>query len=71
MPTYRVQPILPSLVLIQDNAMVSIEFIHYMKMKIRGSNGCIALKLDINKADDHMDWDYLTSLMGKMGFNDQ
>lgn len=56
---------------IHDNAMVAIEFIHCIKTKIRGSNGCVALKLDINKAYNRIDWDYLTSVMGKMGFNDQ
>jgi hypothetical protein len=34
---------------ILDNAMVTIEVIHYMKIKTRGTNGCVALKLDISK----------------------
>jgi len=39
---------------ILDNAMVAIEVGHYMKMT-RGTNGCVALKLDISKAYDMMD----------------
>jgi len=35
---------------ILDNEMVAIEVIHYMKTKTSGSNGSVALKLDISKA---------------------
>lgn len=51
---------------ILDNVMVAIEVIHYMKIKTRGTNGCVALKLDISKAYDMMD---LKEVMLKMGFN--
>jgi len=56
---------------ILDNAMVAIEVIHYMKTKMRGTNGCVALKLDISKAYDMMDLDYLKEVMRKMGFNNK
>jgi hypothetical protein len=49
---------------ILDNAMVTIEVIHYMKIKTRGTNGCVALKLDISKAYDMMD---LKEVMLKVG----
>jgi hypothetical protein len=39
---------------ILDNAMVAIEVVHYMKTKTTGKAGCVALKLDINKAYDRM-----------------
>ncbi|XP_039687081.1 uncharacterized protein [Medicago truncatula] len=54
---------------ILDNAMVAIEVIHFMKTKTRSDDRYIALKLDINKAYDRMDWDYLCAVMVKMGFN--
>jgi len=44
---------------ILDNAMVAIEVVHFMKTKTRGNDRCVALKLDISKAYDHMDWDYM------------
>jgi len=51
--------------------MVAIEVVHYMKTKMRATNGCVVLKLDINKAYDRMDWDHLKEVMIKMSFNNQ
>jgi hypothetical protein len=56
---------------ILDNAMVAIEVVHYMKSKLRGKSGDVALKLDISKAYDKIDWDYLCGIMAKMGFCSQ
>jgi len=54
---------------ILDNAMVAIEVIHYMKTKTRGGDGCVALKLDISKAYDRMDWQYMKAVLSKIGFD--
>jgi len=56
---------------ILDNAMVAIEVNHFMKTKTRGNDQIVALKLDISKAYDRMDWDYLKEVMIKMGFNEK
>jgi len=56
---------------ILDNAMVAIEVLHFMKTKTRGEDMYVALKLDISKAYDRMDWDYLRAVMNKMGFNNR
>jgi hypothetical protein len=48
--------------------MAAIEIIHYMKAKTRGKKGEVALKLDISKAYDRIDWEYLKDMMAKMGF---
>ncbi|CAJ2628079.1 unnamed protein product [Trifolium pratense] len=53
---------------ILDNAMVAIEVVHYMKTKTKGKIGDVALKLDISKAYDRIEWDYLRGVMQKMGF---
>lgn len=53
---------------ILDNALAAIEIVHYMQCKTKGKEGDVALKLDISKAYDRIDWDYLRSIMGKMGF---
>jgi len=53
---------------ILDNAMVAIEVLHFMKTKKRGEDRYVALKLDISKAYDRIDWDYLCAVMVKMGF---
>jgi len=49
--------------------MVAIEVVHFMKTKKKGTDGYVALKLDISKEYDHMDWDYLRQVMLKMGFD--
>jgi hypothetical protein len=56
---------------ILDNAMVAIEVVHYMKSKLRGKSGDVALKFDISKACDKIDWDYFRGIMAKMGFCSQ
>ena len=53
---------------ILDNALVAFEVVHYMKAKTKGTQGDVALKLDISKAYDRIDWDYLREIMLKMGF---
>ena len=56
---------------ILDNAMVAIEVLHFMQTKTRGEDRYVALKLDISKAYDRMDWEYLRAVMPKMGFHDR
>jgi hypothetical protein len=56
---------------ILDNAMAAIEIVHFMKSKTRGKLGEVALKLDISKAYDRIDWEYLRGIMCKMGFSTQ
>ena len=48
--------------------MIAIEVIHHMKIskKVRDKN--VALKLDISKAYDRIDWLYLKEVVIKMGF---
>ena len=53
---------------ILDNALVAIELVHYMKTNIRRKDKNVALKLDISKAYDRIDWAYLKDVMRKMGF---
>lgn len=53
---------------ILDNATVAIQVIHCMKTRKSRNDGCVALKLDINKVYDRMDWDYLKGVMVKMVF---
>ncbi|PNX70899.1 ribonuclease H, partial [Trifolium pratense] len=54
---------------ILDNAIAAIEIIHYMKSKTRGKKGAAALKLDISKAYDRINWDFLKDMMAKLGFS--
>ncbi len=55
--------------LITDNILVAFETLHHMQTTRHGRQGHMALKLDMCKAYDRVEWAFLASLMGKMGFN--
>ena len=54
--------------LISDNIMVAFETLHHMKQHNSGKHGFMAIKLDMSKAYDWVEWVYLERLMEKMGF---
>lgn len=55
---------------ILDNVLVAFELIHHLKCKTKGDKGEVALKIDISKAYDWVDWGFLRAMMVKLGFND-
>ena len=57
--------------LISDNILIAFETLHTMKHYNSGSNGFMALKLDISKAYDRVEWMFLEKVMRKMGFCEQ
>ena len=54
--------------LITDNVLVAYESLHAMHCHKKGKTGSIALKLDISKAYDRVEWSFLKGIMEKMGF---
>ena len=54
---------------ITDNVMISAEVMHYLKRKRQGREGAAALKIDMSKAYDRIEWNFLSSVMLKMGFS--
>jgi hypothetical protein len=57
--------------LITDNVLVAYESIHAIKNKISGHNGTCAVKLDMHKAYDRVEWIFLEDMMRKLGFADR
>ena len=49
---------------------MAFETLHYMKHHQAGSSGFMALKLDMSKAYDRVEWKFLELMMKRMGFAD-
>ncbi|MCI24055.1 RNA-directed DNA polymerase (Reverse transcriptase) [Trifolium medium] len=56
---------------ILDNALTAIEIIHVLKRKTRGNKGELALKIDIRKTYDRVDWVFLRGVLNRMGFEER
>ncbi|XP_042944549.1 uncharacterized protein LOC122278427 [Carya illinoinensis] len=54
---------------ITDNIMVVYETLRSMSTRIQGKSTYMALKLNMSKAYDGVEWDFLSAIMCKMGFD--
>lgn len=54
---------------ITDNVLAAFELLLHMNQKKRDSKGEVALKLDVIKAYDRIDWDFLQCQMRRTGFS--
>jgi hypothetical protein len=55
--------------LITDNVLIAYECTHYLRRK-KGKLGACAVKLDMAKAHDRVDWEYFEGIMLKLGFHE-
>ena len=57
--------------LISDNILVAFENFHYLKRKTTSKLGYMALKLDISKAYDQVEWEFLEKIMHHLGLDEK
>ena len=55
--------------LITDNIISAYECLHFMKQKRASDLRSCALKLDMKKAYDRVEWKYLDAIMRQLGFH--
>jgi hypothetical protein len=55
--------------MITDNIITAYECLHFMKKKWAQDSRYCALKLDMRKAYDRVEWGYLREIMARLGFH--
>lgn len=54
---------------ITDNVFIAYEILHSLRVRKRNANSYMAVKTDISKAYDQIDWDFLEAVLHKKGFH--
>ncbi|KAL0310148.1 UNVERIFIED_CONTAM: hypothetical protein Sangu_2458200 [Sesamum angustifolium] len=54
--------------LITDNILLAFKLNHFLNTKTTGKQGYMAMKLDVSKAYDKVEWAFLEQVMAKLGF---
>ncbi|GJU27805.1 hypothetical protein Tco_1166426 [Tanacetum coccineum] len=57
--------------LIQDSIVIANEAFHYIRNKKKGSQQFMALKLDLSKAFDRVEWDFLLESLKRLDFGNK
>ncbi|CAN0875633.1 Transposon TX1 uncharacterized 149 kDa protein [Linum grandiflorum] len=56
---------------IVDNIVIAFETLHNMKLRRHAKHGEVAVKIDISKAYDRVDWRYLEEILHKLVFDNK
>jgi hypothetical protein len=57
--------------MITDNVLLAYELTHHLNSKRKGAVGVAAIKLDMSKAYDRVEWPFLKMMMLKLGFHEK
>ena len=57
--------------LIIDNTTIAFEMLYHMRNQRKGKTGHMAVKLDIRKVYDRVEWEFLRWIMMKIGLPEQ
>ena len=57
--------------LITDNVLIAFEMMHYLEHKKEGKDSYMAIKLDMSKAYDRVEWGFTEHVMRKLGFHER
>ena len=56
---------------ISDNILIAFETLHHLKNRRKGKSSLMALKLDMSKAYDRVEWNFLEKIMERLGFDNK
>lgn len=79
--TMRLQPVLCDIIsetqsafvqdrAIQDNILITHEVLQYLKTSQAEKKCNMAVKIDMSKAYDRLEWDFITQVLKRLGFHD-
>ncbi|XP_022559081.2 uncharacterized protein LOC111206456 [Brassica napus] len=80
--TRRLQPLLPALISeyqsafvkgrsIADNVLITHEILHYMQHSSATVRCSMAIKTDMSKAYDRIEWSFLRNVLSRLGFHEK